>query len=148
MQHIHNVLLLENDLRFRVFGDQFSYYDYRYPLDFNFASVAAKDLWNSRNAMGKADLIIVDPPFLSEECFQKTAETVIHFSHDQTKIILNTGLVMNTLALQLLSAKVCTFRPKHSSGLANEFRCYTNFQSEKLVWELESPDPQKARKVY
>ncbi|RUS14734.1 hypothetical protein BC938DRAFT_477254, partial [Jimgerdemannia flammicorona] len=30
-----------------------------------------------------------------------------------------------------------TFHPRHKGGLANEFRCYTNYPSEAMPWARE-----------
>jgi 16S rRNA G966 N2-methylase RsmD len=72
------VTLFEFDKRFAVYGKDFILYDYNTPLDIpcHFA----------RNF----DVVVVDPPFLSEECLNKTAVTVKFLA--KHKIILCTGL--------------------------------------------------------
>lgn len=72
------VMLLEYDRRFEVYGDSFCYYDYNDPL--NLSEKLVKHSF---------DLVVADPPFLSEECLRKTAETVKYLAID--KIILCTG---------------------------------------------------------
>ena len=72
------VFLLEYDRRFDVYGEQFVYYDYKEPL----------------NLLGMLqecsfDLVVADPPFLSEECLHKIAETAKYLAKD--KILLCTG---------------------------------------------------------
>lgn len=109
------VVCLEFDHRFSVFGDSFIFYDYNKPLD------VPAELEES------FDLVVVDPPFLSEECLQKTAQTV-HFL-TRKKILLCTGAVMAELAETLLGVKDCGFRPTHVNKLANEFHCYTNYET-------------------
>ena len=36
---------------------------------------------------------------------------------------------MEEQAAQLLDVKMCKFIPEHSRNLANEFRCYANYDS-------------------
>lgn len=73
-----SVTLFEFDKRFAVYGEDFILYDYNKPLDIpcHFA--------------GNFDVVVVDPPFLSEECLTKTAVTVKFLA--KHKIILCTGL--------------------------------------------------------
>jgi hypothetical protein len=72
------VTLFEFDKRFGIYGEDFIFYDYNKPLDIpcHFA--------------GNFDVVVVDPPFLSEECLTKTAATVKFLG--KHKIILCTGL--------------------------------------------------------
>ncbi|KAJ2897843.1 putative N6-adenine methyltransferase-domain-containing protein [Zalerion maritima] len=58
------LILLEHDARFEVFGKDFVWYDFNSPLKL------PSDL------KGAADRVILDPPFLSEECQTKSAMTV------------------------------------------------------------------------
>ena len=73
-----HVVLLEYDRRFSKYGDQFIYYDYNAPLDI-------PDIFKTASF----DLVAVDPPFLSEECLTKVAQTV-HLLTNK-KILLCTG---------------------------------------------------------
>ena len=43
-------------------------------------------------AQRSAKMILVDPPYLSDECFTKTAETVRYLAADGVKILACTGL--------------------------------------------------------
>jgi len=36
---------------------------------------------------------------------------------------------MQDIAFQLLGVKPCQFVPKHTRNLANEFRCYANYET-------------------
>ena len=74
-----DVKCLEYDERFKVFGEDFQFYDYKEPLDLPL------DLKQS------FDIVIADPPFLSEECLCKTAVTVKFLAKE--KILLCTGKV-------------------------------------------------------
>jgi len=83
-----------------------------------------------------ADVVVVDPPFLSEECLVKMARTVQLVKKDiGAKVILCTGGVMKETVFRELDVQVTTFRPQHKGGLANDYRCYTNYESDIMVWE-------------
>jgi len=105
--------LLEYDTKFKQFGSEFVFYDYNEPL---------KIPEDFRNAF---DIVVADPPFLSEECLTKTATTIKFMAKE--KIILCTGATMEDLAERLLKVKVCRFQPKHARNLANVFYCYSNY---------------------
>lgn len=57
-------MLFEYDSRFKIFGADFIQYDYKFPLDI------------PRDMSGHFDLVIADPPFLSEECLTKMAVAI------------------------------------------------------------------------
>ena len=76
------MFLFEFDTRFDVYGRQFIHYDYNKPTNFRLAP----------ELEGKVDMIVVDPPFLSEECLEKTIETVKYLLKPEGKLILCTGL--------------------------------------------------------
>nr|CAG4646447.1 EOG090X0ABW [Macrothrix elegans] len=107
------IRLLEYDTRFSVYGEDFILYDYNSPLEI------PKELGSS------FDLVVADPPFLSEECLTKTALTMRYLS--KGPLILCTGAVMEDLAKRLLQLKICKFQPRHKNNLANDFRCYANY---------------------
>lgn len=69
--------LLEYDRRFAAYGEDFILYDYRAPLDI------------SRELASQFDIVVMDPPFLSEECLTKTAVTAKFLAKDM--IILCSG---------------------------------------------------------
>ena len=75
----HHIVLLEYDTRFEIHGDKFIPYDYRDPL--NLPPSLEKESF---------DLVVADPPFLSEECLSKVAQTVKFLARD--KVILCTGM--------------------------------------------------------
>lgn len=74
-----NVLahLFEYDTRFSVYGDDFTFYDYHSPLE------VPRELGSS------FEVVVADPPFLSEECLTKTALTMRYLS--KGPLILCTG---------------------------------------------------------
>jgi len=108
----------EYDRRFQIYGQDFVFYDFNDPLNMD---VSLKNYF---------DIVIADPPFLSEDCLTKTAMTVKFLAKD--KIILCTGAVMEELAFKLLHVLPCQFRPTHQNRLQNEFLCYANYASEGL----------------
>ncbi|CAN9497500.1 unnamed protein product [Ophioblennius macclurei] len=114
-----SAVVLEYDRRFAVYGDDFVFYDYKEPLALP-----------GGVAKASFDLVVADPPYLSEECLSKVAQTVAYLS--KGKVLLCTGAIMETLAKQLLDVKVCDFLPKHNRNLSNEFRCFVNYPSRLL----------------
>jgi len=78
-QFSHTVKLLEYDTRFSVYGSDFLLYDYQTPLEI------PKELSSS------FDVVVADPPFLSDECLTKTALTMRYLS--KGPLILCTGML-------------------------------------------------------
>jgi hypothetical protein len=77
------------------------------------------------------DVVLADPPYLSDECLAKTAVTIRYLAAG--KIILCTGATMEELVGRLLSLKTCAFLPHHNKNLANEFRCYANYNLDETI---------------
>lgn len=73
-----SAVVLEYDRRFASYGDDFIFYDYNEPLSFA-ANVAPRSF----------DVVLADPPYLSEECLSKVAETIKYLS--KGKVLLCTG---------------------------------------------------------
>jgi hypothetical protein len=78
-----------------VYGEQFSFYDFNSPLALSSAlgtcAVCERSLTNNRIAGEHSfDVVVADPPFLSEECMEKTIQTVKHLGKD--KVIFCTGV--------------------------------------------------------
>lgn len=79
--------ILEYDQRFSVYGTDYIFYDYNNPLNLP-KNITAHSF----------DIVIADPPYLSEECIRKTSETIKYLT--KGKILLCTGiafLTFNTL---------------------------------------------------
>ncbi|XP_028161852.1 EEF1A lysine methyltransferase 1 isoform X2 [Ostrinia furnacalis] len=113
------VSLLEYDRRFEVHAPDFIFYDYNTP------DKLPPDVLNSY------DLVVADPPFLSEECITKTSETIKLLSKE--KIVVCTGAIMKENVEKLLDLKLCNFQPHHRNNLANEFSCYANFNLDDIL---------------
>ncbi|RPA98931.1 hypothetical protein L873DRAFT_1000475 [Choiromyces venosus 120613-1] len=140
------VHLLEFDKRFELFPE-FIHYDFQYPLRL------------PSELKGKFDRILIDPPFLSNDCQTKSALTARWLtrpwvaptnaaSHDNggrntaeqspTRIMICTGQVMKELVEKLFrqaGVRATTFEIRHSKGLSNEFLCYSSFESKHIKWE-------------
>ncbi|CAL1544506.1 unnamed protein product [Lymnaea stagnalis] len=116
-----NVKCFEYDTRFQIYGEDFVFYDYNEPLKIDAA------------LKNQFDLVVADPPFLSEECLCKTAITIKFLAKD--KIILCTGAVMADLAKRLLKVIPCKFEPSHVNRLQNSFMCYSNYNCKILNLE-------------
>uniref|UniRef100_F1KZH5 N(6)-adenine-specific DNA methyltransferase 2 n=1 Tax=Ascaris suum TaxID=6253 RepID=F1KZH5_ASCSU len=104
------------------YPQQFVSYDYRQPLQ-----VAPEQ-------RGVYELVIVDPPFLSDECIVKVAQSVRLLAKNaaNTKVIICTGAVMQNLVERLFFAHRCAFKPTHEKNLANEFACFANYNTQIL----------------
>ena len=113
--------VFEYDKRFAAYGSDFIFYDYKSPLSV------------PKECRESYDLVFADPPFLSDECLTKTAVTMKYICKDPKKLVLCCGAVMEELAGRLLDLKICQFKPEHKNNLANEFRCYANFDFDALL---------------
>ncbi|XP_031729826.1 EEF1A lysine methyltransferase 1 [Anarrhichthys ocellatus] len=111
-------VVLEFDRRFSAYGDDFVFYDYNEPL--RLENVAPKSF----------DVVLADPPYLSEECLSKVSQTAKYLS--KGKVLLCTGAVMEKLAKELLGVTMCSFLPEHNRNLSNDFRCFVNYPSRLL----------------
>eukprot|EP01133_Synstelium_polycarpum_P016759 gene16759-19927_t len=115
----------EFDKRFSVFGDRFSFYDYKSPLDF------------PEHYKESFDLICFDPPFLSEECLERVSHTIKALSHSNTRLILLTGRIQWPHIQKLFPGMhICEFMPEHSR-LKNDFFSCSNYTSTTLGVEQQ-----------
>lgn len=78
--------------------------------------------------MGAFALAVADPPFLAPECLQKTAAAARLLAPSPAPVLLLTGAVMRAEAGVLLGALTVRWRPRHTSKLGNEFRCYATVE--------------------
>uniref|UniRef100_A0A182YHC0 Protein-lysine N-methyltransferase n=1 Tax=Anopheles stephensi TaxID=30069 RepID=A0A182YHC0_ANOST len=116
-------MLFEFDERFASYGDNFQQYDYNRAYDTGYMDAFADQF----------DLIIADPPFLSEECIEKIGVIVKKISKKDAKIVLCSGAVVQEWAKKYLGVSLCQFRPEHERNLGNEFRSYANFDLDSML---------------
>ena len=115
-----HIYLLEFDDRFSILaGDKFVHYDFVRPLDL------------PKSLAGTFDRILVDPPFLSEDCQTKASLTARWLTKkDDPRIIVCTGERMGDLIKKVYpTTRETSFHPEHGKGLSNEFRCYASYES-------------------
>lgn len=120
--------LLEYDKRFGQYGSDFTFYDYNLPDELPQAMKHAYQV------------IVADPPYLSEECLEKVAQTVAFLAHPgKAFLLLLTGEVQRERAARLLGLNPCGFRPEHANKLGNEFRLFTSYNPGNRLggWQLE-----------
>lgn len=122
------VKLFEFDPRFELVGEDFIRYDYNQPL-----RGLPSELKNKFNR------ILLDPPFLNEDCQTKTALTVRWLTRpwqrgSDLKVMACSGERMRGLLERLyepVGLKATMFEVGHK-GLSNEFLCYSTHESERF----------------
>lgn len=117
-----NVKLFEFDEKFAEYGKDFVSYDYNLG-DFE------EYLKDYATAF---DLIILDPPFLSEECLKKSLMIVNRIKKEKSLIVLNTGTIQKELA-SLHGLKEAIYKPQHKNNLANQFSTFSNFDIDQYL---------------
>lgn len=118
-----NVFLFEYDERFLRQSKNCIFYDYTKGI----ANETLKDFQNF------FDLVIADPPFLSEECISKTADILQSTVKQGGKIVLCSGRVVSQWAEKFLQLTPCNFQPKHKRNLGNEFASFANFNFDHFI---------------
>ncbi|XP_055923746.1 protein-lysine N-methyltransferase CG9154 [Eupeodes corollae] len=121
--HDH-VRLFEFDKRFSIFGDDFIHYDFN-------EAFCEPEYFIHHTAI--YDIIIADPPFLSEECITKTAHIIKKLMKPCAKLVFCSGEIVGPWIAKYLYLKPYNFRPEHERNLANEFVCYANFNIDELL---------------
>lgn len=114
--------MFEYDIRFQHrYPTSFIFYDYKEPLNID------------NHYSGYFDFVIVDAPFLSEECFGKVAQTIRMLAKPSFKLIFCTGTIMEDLLRSLFMLKKAdNFRPEHKNNLANDFSLFLNYKSKNI----------------
>lgn len=120
---LDKVKIFEFDKRFESYGEDFQFYDYNQANEDNYLA----------EYLSSFNLIIVDPPFLSQECLEKTSVIVKRLMKEESLVILNTGSIQKDLAASLLNLKESTYRPQHKNNLGNEFSSFVNFDLERYL---------------
>lgn len=125
------ITLFEYDTRFSVFGKSFVKYDYADPLNLEESLLGTFNVILAGSYSNSNLYNLSDPPFLSEECFEKTAQTILALASADAdcKIIVCTGRVqLDIVQRSLPQMKMASFQPQHENGLSNDFICITNFE--------------------
>ncbi|XP_058819104.1 protein-lysine N-methyltransferase CG9154 [Topomyia yanbarensis] len=121
---VHNdVTLFEFDERFTSIGSNFRHFDYNRAIEEDYLD----------DFREKFDIVIADPPFLSEECIEKISIVVRKISKKDCKIILCSGFVVREWAKKHLTLDICKFKPEHERNLGNEFSSYANFNLDDVL---------------
>ncbi|XP_065090413.1 protein-lysine N-methyltransferase CG9154 [Ochlerotatus camptorhynchus] len=119
------VTLFEFDERFASIGSDFQHFDYNCAVENDYLDEFSEAF----------DLIIADPPFLSEECIEKMGIVVRKISKPHCKTILCSGYAVRDWAKTFLNLDICKFEPQHERNLGNEFSSYANFDLDSVFAE-------------
>jgi len=118
------IRLFEFDQRFSCYGQDFVFYDYNNVSD---------DPEYMHEYLQQFDIVIMDPPFLSEECISKLALIVKKISKPKANLILCSGEVVEDWASTYMGLRKCRFCPEHERNLGNIFASYANFDLDDLI---------------
>lgn len=133
-----HIYLLEYDKRFEVMAGKkyFGFYDYNQP------DAVPEVIRN------KCHRLLIDPPFLEEECQTKSAQAARNLlaantgektksGDEKVKLISSTGERMRDIIKKTYpETQLTSFLPEHKNGLSNEFRCYASFEC--AHWTFDS----------
>ncbi|RKF61465.1 Protein-lysine N-methyltransferase EFM5 [Erysiphe neolycopersici] len=131
------ILLFEFDRRFKIFKDEFVFYDFKNPFQL------------PSELKGTVNHFICDPPFLSDDCQTKVALSVKWLSKScdvspdsrakESRLVICTGERMERTIAKLYQKQGVfrtSFEPVHSKQqLSNEFRCFANFECSQWFWK-------------
>lgn len=124
VKNVHpDIKLFEFDTRFSVYQNDFVHYDYNEAHNEHYL----KDHYSTY------DLLIADPPFLSDECIEKMSVIVKKLLKPGGKILLFSGNVVAPFALKYMKLTQCKYQPEHNRNLGNEFSSFANFQWDDFV---------------
>merc|ERR1712228_1115238 len=113
-----DLILLEFDRRFESFKN-FYFWDFNEPLKLD------------PKLKNQMDVIVADPPFLSEDCFVKTSLAIKWLGKENVKIMFCTGAIQEEVAARILpDLKRQKFEPKHKNNLSNNFALFANFDAD------------------
>ncbi|XP_017033060.1 protein-lysine N-methyltransferase CG9154 [Drosophila kikkawai] len=127
IKDIHDqVNIFEFDQRFGAYGTDFVYYDFNC-IDNN------PDYLKEHHK--QYDLIVADPPFLSQECITKMSQIISKLQRNprESKLIFCSGEVVEPWLITCLPVHKCNFRPEHERNLGNEFVSYANFNLDNYI---------------
>jgi hypothetical protein len=118
--HPADLWLFEFDARLgkSMAGDKFVLYDFQ-------QDDAAQIPMASHHVF---DLVMVDPPYLNQDCLGRFLETARLIGTPQKKLIVSTGAVMEDFLSRCDEGLyLVRDRPRHASKLGNEFCTWTSF---------------------
>lgn len=120
------VHIFEFDKRFEAYGTDFVHYD---------LNCVGSNPDYLKEHHQQYDLIVADPPFLSQECIAKTCEIITRLQRNQkeSKVILCSGEVVEPWLTARLPVLKCSFRPEHERNLGNKFVSYANFNLDEYI---------------
>lgn len=125
----HEAFLLEFDKRFSIFGKSFVHYDYN-------------DALNLPNPLlGRADVILLDPPFLNEEVLCQFSKTVNALAKPNAKILMASGAIQLAAAKKYLALRPTKKAVEHEAGrLSNPFCLFSNYEHEDTLggWDTDA----------
>ncbi|KXJ70368.1 hypothetical protein RP20_CCG023905 [Aedes albopictus] len=122
---VDNVTLFEFDQRFASIGEDFKHFDYNRATEDGYLEEFRESF----------DLIIADPPFLSEECIEKMGTVVRRIAKPDCRTVLCSGRAVQEWAKKFLGLDICKFEPQHERNLGNEFASYANFDLDSVLAE-------------
>uniref|UniRef100_A0A1A9V179 Protein-lysine N-methyltransferase n=1 Tax=Glossina austeni TaxID=7395 RepID=A0A1A9V179_GLOAU len=124
VKEVHDtVQIFEYDKRFAAFGEDFVFYDFNEGCEAN----------NLKQFSQQYELIIADPPFLSEECIVKICKIIEFLLKPSGKIIFCSGVLVEPWLCSYLPVKKCKYQPQHERNLGNEFASYANFDLDHYI---------------
>lgn len=110
--------IFEFDQRFSKYDPDFVKYDY----------TKAQEEAYLEEFKAKFDLVVLDIPFLSDECLEKSNILCRKMAKEDAKIILCTGKIMlDAVSRFMTDLKMCKFEPEHERNLGNDFGTFANF---------------------
>jgi len=124
--------LFEFDRRFeRAFPKHFVFFDFNKPLEI------------PQDLAGTFDFLIADPPYLRPDCHLPMLQTMRFLAKSKdTRLAFCTGATMTGVLYEQGFLPV-HFEPQHSSGLANQFRLFTSYESDHSGGQWEAADVEK-----
>lgn len=118
------IRLFEFDRRFSAFDD-FTFYDYK--------DTRENEKTILKQFQNYFDIIIADPPFLSEECIFHIADIINRMKKNSSHIVVCSGQRAADWIRDALKLHQCEFIPEHEKNLANEFCSYANFDLDSMI---------------
>ena len=84
------------------------------------------------------DVIIIDPPFITREVWEKYATAIRRISNPNSRIILSSITENSTMLHELLQVQPCRFKPS-IPHLVYQYNFFTNYMS---TTALDQPNPE------